>query len=322
MVGGQIGYRSPQHIRGNSKGKRSMSRPVVALALAAALLALPEPARAEDPPYVGWTQLLPGLTTQFSPSSANDCTAGRTNCVDAVIREMQRRFDPLAASCDHGSIFALAYLRTTQEYRRAIEDPTFFDDTPFVNHEDAVFAHLYFDAYDAWHGGDAQDAPAAWSIAFQAAADRTVTAEGDLSLGINAHIQRDLPFALAAIGLVKPDGSSRKPDHDRVNEILNRVMDDLYVEIARRFDPTIDDANLPGTADDAGVFQLIPTWREIAWRNAERLVSATTAAQRALVAASIEAYAATQAEAIRRAEAYVPGQDSSARDAYCALHHG
>ena len=86
---------------------------------------------------------------------------------------------------------------------------------------------------------------------------------------------------LAGIGLVKPDGSSRKPDHDRVNVFLNRVTDDLYAEIARRFDPTIDDADLPGTADDAGVFQLIPTWREIAWRNAERLVAATTAEQRA-----------------------------------------
>jgi Family of unknown function (DUF5995) len=143
-----------------------------------------------------------------------------------------------------------------------------------------------------------------------------------LSLGINAHIQRDLPFVLAGIGLVKPDGSSRKPDHDRVNVFLNRVTDDLYAETARRFDPTIDDADVPGTADDAGVFQVIPTWREIAWRNAERLVAATTAEQRAQVADSIEAYAASQAQAIRQAEAYPPLQNSASRDAYCALHHG
>jgi hypothetical protein len=299
-----------------------MPRLVIGLMVAAALLVAPAATRADDPPYIGWTQLLPGLTTAFDPSSENDCTAGRTHCVDAVIREMRRRFEPLAESCAHDSIFALAYLRTTEEYRRTIEDATFFDDTPFVNHEDAVFARLYFDAYDAWHTGRQQDAPPAWTIAFRAAADHAVTAQGNLSLGINAHIQRDLPFALAGIGLVKPDGSSRKPDHDRVNEILNRVSDDLYAEIARRFDPTIDDANLPGTADDAGVFQVIPTWRETAWRNAERLVSAATPAERAQVADSIEAYAASQAETIRRAEAYAPAQNSSARDAYCALHHG
>jgi hypothetical protein len=297
-----------------------MLRLAIVLAVTAALLIASGTARADDPPYVGWTQLLPGLTMQYAPSSANDCTAGRTRCVDAVIREMERRFRPLADSCDHDVIFSLAYLRTTEEYRRTIEDPTFFEDTPFVNHEDAVFARLYFDAYDAWHAGRSAEVAPAWAIAFQAAREHTVRASGNLSLGINAHIQRDLPFALAAIGLVKPDGSSRKTDHDRVNIFLNRVTDDLYAEIARRFDPTIDDADLPGTADDAGVFQVIPTWREIAWRNAERLVAAATPEERAFVANNIEAYAASQAETIRQAQAYAPTQNSSARDAYCAAH--
>jgi Family of unknown function (DUF5995) len=290
--------------------------------VAGLLLLAPGAARAEDPPHVEWTALLPGLTTQFVPSSENDCTAGRTRCVDAVIREMRRRFDPLAASCDHDSIFALAYLRTTEEYRRTIEDPTFFEDTAFVNHEDVVFARLYFDAFDAWHSGRRDAVPAAWAVAFQGADDRATPASGNLSLGINAHVQRDLPFALAAIGLVKPDGSSRKRDHDRVNEFLNRVTDDLYAEIARRFDPTIDDGDVPGTADNAALFQIIPTWREIAWRNAERLVSANSAAERAQVAASIEAYAASQAEAIRNSSAYGPLRNSAARDAYCSTHHG
>ena len=279
-------------------------------------------ARADDPPYVGWSALLPGLTTEFSPSSENDCTAGRTRCVDAVIREMRRRFDPLAQSCDHDSIFALSYLRTTEEYRRTIEDPTFFDDTAFVNHEDVVFARLYFDAFDAWHTGRRDLTPRAWAIAFEAAADRSVSASGNLSLGINAHVQRDLPFALAAIGLVKPDGSSRKPDHDRVNVFLNRVTDDLYAEIARRFDPTIDDSHLPGPVDDMALFQLIPGWRETAWRNAERLVSARTDAERAQVAASIEAYAASQAQTIRLSMGYGPLRNSAARDAFCSMNHG
>jgi Family of unknown function (DUF5995) len=279
-------------------------------------------ARAEDPPYVGWSALLPGLTSGFDASSENDCKAGRTRCVDAVIREMRRRFDPLAESCDHDSIFALAYLRTTEEYRRTIEDPTFFEDTAFVNHEDVVFARLYFDAFDAWDSGRREDVPPAWAIAFQAAADRSMPASGNLSLGINAHVQRDLPFALAAIGLVKPDGSSRKRDHDRVNEFLNRVTDDLYAEIARRFDPTIDDGDLPGTADNAALFQIIPSWREIAWRNAERLASASSDEERAEVAASIEAYAASQAETIRLASGYGPLRNSAARDAHCSIHHG
>jgi hypothetical protein len=298
-------------------------RCIAILSLGAALLLVPAVARAEDPPYIGWSALLPGLTTQFDPSSENDCAAGRTRCVDAVIREMQRRFDPLASSCDHDAIFALTYLRTTEEYRRTIEDPSFFEDTPFVNHEDVVFARYYFDAFDAWHSNARADTPPAWAIAFRAAANREVTANGNIALGISAHVQRDLPFVLAALGLVRPDGTSRKPDHDRVNEFLNRVSDELYPEIARRFDPTVDDDNVPGTTlDDATVFQLIPTWRETAWRNAERLVGAPTPEERARVAADIEAYAASQAQALRLSNSYGPLGSSQARDAYCAANHG
>jgi hypothetical protein len=295
---------------------------VVSLLLATVLLLPAGAARADDPPYVAWTELLPGLTTEFVPSSENDCTAGRRRCVDAVIREMRRRFDPLADSCDHDSIFALAYLRTTEEYRRTTDDSAFFEDTAFVNHEAAVFAGYYFRAYDAWHAGGPETVPPAWAIAFKAAAEHAVSASGNLSLGISAHIQRDLPFVLAGIGLVKPDGSSRKTDHDRVNEFLNRVTDDLYAEIARRFDPTIDDGELPGEADNTAAFQVIPAWRETAWRNAERLVTAETPEARAHVAESIEAYAASQAEAIRQVTAYGPLQTSAARDAYCRTHHG
>ena len=164
--------------------------------------------------------------------------------------------------------------------------------------------------------------PPAWAIAFRAADRHEVSAAGNIALGISAHVQRDLPFVLAAIGMVKPDGSSRKADHDRVNELLNRVTDDLYPEIARRFDPTVDDSELPGTADNFAEFQLVPTWREIAWRNAELLVSAPSAQARALVAASIEAYAASQAQGLRSSYQYGLLGSSAARDAYCAEHHG
>jgi hypothetical protein len=297
---------------------------VIRLGILLALLCLVAPvaARGEDPPFVEWTALLPGLTTAYEPSSDNDCAAGRTRCVDAVIREMERRFDPLATACDHDAIFSLTYLRTTEEYRRTIEDPTFFEDTNFVNHEDAVFARYYVEAYDNWDAGRRDAVPRAWAIAFRAADERAVSAAGNIALGINAHVQRDLPFVLAAIGLVKPDGSSRKPDHDRVNEFLNRIADELYPEIARRFDPTVDDGELPGTADNFAEFQIIPTWREIAWRNAERLVAAPSAEARAQVAADIEAYAASQAETLRAAYQYGPLGSSAARDAYCAVHHG
>jgi hypothetical protein len=291
------------------------------LALVLLALARPATAVAEDAPFVGWSALLPGLTLPYDPNSPNDCLAGRVQCVDQTIREMTRRFEPLASSCDHDAIFALTYLRVTEEYRRTIETPTFFDDTPFVNHEDIVFARYYFAAYDAWEKGQTADVPPAWRVAFAAARDRSVSANGNLLLGINAHVQRDLPFVLYSIGVVKPDGTSRKPDHDRVNQILNRVTDDLIAEIARRFDPTIDDSNLPTTLDDFGLFQLVVSWRETAWRNAELLAQAPTPEAREEVARGIERYAESQAHELRTGTRYPPlTGGSTARDAYCATH--
>ena len=126
--------------------KRLVAAVISALACA---FVVPGVARAEDPPYLGWPEILAPAPGSYTPSAEEDCLSGRTKCVDAVIREMQRRFAPLASDCEHDAIFSLAYLRTTQAYRRAIENPDFFQDTRFVNHEDVIFAEYYFRAHDA-----------------------------------------------------------------------------------------------------------------------------------------------------------------------------
>lgn len=282
---------------------RSMAVVVGALVVTTALSA--SPATAEEPLFVPWTDLLPGFTTGYEPSSANDCKAGRVQCVDSVIREMERRFKPLADTCDHNAVFALTYLRTTEEYRRTATAPGFFTDTPFINHQDAVFARYYFDAWDAYRSGDLANTPPSWQIAFSNADGRKVAGVGNMLLGMSAHVNRDLPMVLAEIGLVKPDGSSRKPDHDKVNQFLNLVMEPMLDEAAARFDPTIDDGQIDGTTlDETGLLQILVGWREMAWRNAERIVSAPTPEARAAVLADIERLAAIEANLIVVATSY------------------
>jgi hypothetical protein len=277
---------------------------LVGLAMGAA--ALTPAASADDaPPFVAWSDLLPSFTTAYEPSSANDCTSGRVKCVDSVIREMTRRFDPLATACDHNAMFALTYLRTTEEYRRSATTEGFFTDPAFINHQDAVFARYYFDAWDAYRSGDLSRTPAAWQVAFRAADQRQVSGMGNLLLGMSAHVNRDLPMVLADIGLVKPDGSSRKPDHDKVNQFLNLVMEPLIDEAAARFDPTVDDTQIDGTTlDEVTMLQLLVGWREQAWRSAEALVNAPTAEARALVQAGIERLARIEANLIVVATSY------------------
>lgn len=285
----------------------------VVLGIVLSVTVLAGPASAEDPLFANWSDLLPGLTSGYDANSANDCTAGRIQCVDSVIREMTKRFDRLAATCDHDSLFALAYLRTTEEYKRSALEPGFYSDVNFINHEDAVFARYYLDAYDAWERGDVASVPKAWRVALGAADAKSVNGSTNILLGISAHINRDLPYVLWEIGLVKPDGTSRKPDHDKVNEFLNRV--DLFGEAHDRFDSTIDPNQAPGAINS------IVAMRENAWRNAERLRSAENdPVAFALVKQSIEDAAYDAALSLKASGTYVTalGQSSATRDAYCA----
>jgi len=297
---------------------RQALRTLVVAPLLVVLLA--NGAAADDPLFLNWATALPASGGQYDPSSLDDCKSGKIQCVDKVIREMTRRFDALAGACNHDAIFALAYLRTTEEYHEAATTPGFFSDHAFLNFEDAVFARYYFEAYDAWHAGNKAGTPPAWQVALDAADKKAVDANTNALLGINAHIQRDLPFVLWEIGLVKPDGTSRKADHDKVNEFLNRVS--FYPEANRRFDPT-----LPTDDGPAGGIHSIIAMRENAWRNAERLAAAEhDPVALALVKASIEESARAAAVAIRASGSYgfmsPSGPSSAARDAHCAANRG
>ncbi len=293
----------------------------VTLALPAVVLAPAQPAAADDPPFVGWTAAMPPLAFSFDPSSSNDCEAGRVTCVRQVIRTMRARFNPLAEQCDHDAVFSLAYLRTTEEYLRSTLTPGFFDKPALVNHEDVAFSRMYLDAYDDWADDRVRMVPPAWRVAFEAADSRRVSGSGNLLLGMNAHVNRDLPFVLAATGLVARDGSSRKRDHDQINVMLNRVVEPLVTEAAARFDPGIAFVPTPYGVGYTGLMQMLVAWRETAWRQAERLVAAPDAAARNRVARQIETYAETNAQAIVTATAYQPPvTTTAARDAYCAIN--
>lgn len=287
------------------------------IALAAVLaIATPGGALADHPAAsVPWTSLLPARQAPAQASPARGCARPSPRCVDRVIAEMERRWTPLDRDCDHRAVFALTYLRTTEAFRRAL-DAAPFADAEWIIRLDAVFAGLYFEAEDLAAEGDPA-VPQAWRIAFEAADARRTNAFQDVVLGMNAHIQRDLPVALYRMGLVGP-GGSRKPDHDRVNDVLAAVVDEIEDEIAARYDPafSVVDAK-PSPADEIAALESIRTWREGAWRNAERLALAATPEERAGVMDSIERYAEAWALAIATPDFswYAPVREGHCRNA-------
>lgn len=251
------------------------------------------------------------LAREYNLNSKQVCQLGKPKCVEFVIKKMERRYKPLAKRCDHDALFALSYLRSTETFLQTL-DEIGYDDQAAVVREDALFAHYYFRAYDAYHLGKG-NVPPAWQIAFDAAQRRSVSSSGNLLLGFNAHIQRDLPFVLYQLYLQGHPISYQ--DHTRVNEFLKTV--NPLGELAEKFDPTLDDEDVPGDTDDLQRFQLIAQWREGAYRNFERLRDTNTDAERELVAAEIEASSTASAQVLLQTFSYPPSTDSSERDAYC-----
>lgn len=299
---------------------RSLAAAALLAAAAVTGVSLAQPRAAADPLYVEWAALLPGLTDGYDPGSSNVCVSGKVQCIDAAVREMERRYRPLAASCSHQALFALTYLRVTQTYAWSARQPGYYPDPGWTTHSVAVFAKYYLQAYDAWTAdNDSAAVPKAWRTAFAGARDGALSGAGNFFLGLNAHINRDLAFAMAAAGLTTADGRSAKPNFDRVDRLLNSVTTPLVAELSARLDPSMDDTALPFGVDTVATANLMFAWREQAWRNAELLSNPLT---RPVAAASVEANSVTQATAYRTTLAYAPPVTTRAdRDAWCAAHH-
>ena len=172
--------------------------------------------------------------------------------IPGVVARMQQRLDDLPAELSHRRIFLSTYLRTTQAVGAAIEQ-AHFEDPEWVDDWDVKFAELYLDAHDADLAGE--QVPRPWRLAFQA--DPELPALRHVLLGINAHVNYDLPQALLAV--ISDDDFTdpflldrRRRDHERIDsvlagrvkaeddelgakELLDRVLTPLNRRASRRF---------------------------------------------------------------------------------------
>jgi len=141
--------------------------------------------------------------------------------VDVLLTRMLELLGQLEAAGDPARFFLGTYLRTTQAVRMALDDGR-FEDPAWVAEWDVEFAGFYLDALEAYRL-DPETAPDPWRRAFGAA--RSLPPEAHVLLGMNAHINFDLPQSLLR---VIPDDefadlevlASRERDHERIDGVL------------------------------------------------------------------------------------------------------
>jgi uncharacterized protein DUF5995 len=298
-----------------------LARSLAAALLLAALWCAPAARADHHDSNLPWPSLLPPLpvTTAVQPHPVDNCAQASVACADDLAARLEAQWKALDRTCDHRAVMALSYLRITQAIRNdlARPQPELFRDPAWFTYVTTTFSNRYFKWFDANNEG--RPVPEAWRIAYDAMTRRDVTAGQDILLFSNAHVQRDLPFAYEEMGLRAPDGHSHKPDHDAVNEINSRILDPTQDEVSARYDPFFKYIDLkPSPLDELGSMELVKSWREGAWRNAERLLSARTRAQRKLVVDSIESTATAWARLI--ASEQFPGY-RKLRDDYCRSTH-
>jgi len=267
------------------------------------------------PANVHWESFLPAMPSpaEIQPGSVPHCRKATVRCVDAQIKRMRRLQKELG--CDHRAVFATTYLTLTRQYRADLSAgmKKQLQDVKYLYREVAVFANVYFETVKRAKRG--QEVPEAWRIAFETARDGEVNAAQDMLLGINAHVQNDMPFVIAALGVRTKAGESRKPDHDLVNDVLDRAYQRVVDEVAARYDPFVSTTNAnwhPG--DDVAGLEMVKGWREQVWRNAERLLNAKSDEERAQISADIKARAADWA---RGMATFQTSGDRERRDSYC-----
>ncbi len=149
-----------------------------------------------------------------------------------VLDEMQFRMDRLPPAAESRRPFLATYRRTTAAVASAMDGST-FEDPAWVEELDVRFAELYLLALSEDLAGG--DAPRPWRLAF--GAPPSLPDLRHVLLGINAHINYDLPQALLA---VIPDDDfghpvvleRRRRDHERIDAVLSSRVAAENAELA------------------------------------------------------------------------------------------
>ena len=199
--------------------------------------------------------------------------------MDALIERMEALLGPLQEAGDARRFFHATYLRTTRAVRDALRTGL-FSDPEWVERWDVAFADLYLDALAAGTGGGAVSRP--WAVAFRAARDQpSAPALRHVLLGMNAHINYDLPQALLAV--ISPGEfadlavvARRRADHQRIDEVLSRRVGAEDEELARIGAPRSLTDTLLGPANQAASRRFLRESRAKVWHNAVALNAART----------------------------------------------
>jgi len=185
-----------------------------------------------------------------------------------VLRLLQT-IDSTCADADGLKWFNWLYQQVTQAVEVRVAGGG-FTDPGWLAELDVQFARLYFSALKSWLSGQAM--PDCWQVLFNSRSQNAIARIQFALAGINAHINHDLPEALAATCQATgttPDHGTNYNDYTALNSTLDGLVDSAKVTLHVRL-PGGDLPPVSHLADTIAAFNVTAA-RESAWQNAEHL---------------------------------------------------
>ncbi len=195
---------------------------------------------------------------------------------DPVLIKMSEYVEKWKSSKDSRYVFLSCYSMMSTNMISAIDKREFHDEVwvkKLLNH----FADYYFKSLTCYDCGDLT--PKVWEYAHKATLNNELSDLQLLILGVNAHINYDLVFAL--YDMLKPEWQTlseiqkreRYEDHCHVNHVIAKTIDRVQDEILEPLNPSLEWIDLLfGRMDEFLISRLIKNWRGNVWDSAQELL--------------------------------------------------
>jgi len=186
-----------------------------------------------------------------------------------VLARMRARGEALPPD-DGLGWFNWLYLQVTEDVEQQSVARR-WQDGPWLERLDVLFANLYFDAVRFWLT-DADRCPRAWVPLLEARLRPVIDRLQFALAGMNAHINRDLAVALVEVCTTDGAGPDRASPHHADYEQVNQLLESVEVEAAATLTTgVVAELARLGTADDVLAMWKVREARDAAWTHAEVL---------------------------------------------------
>lgn len=200
---------------------------------------------------------------------------------------------------DKRRVFLTAYLLASRHVVR-LKNEGYYEDAAWVSRYSAIFGDQYRQVLLDYERHNFDCVPGVWLLAFNEAHNEKLLMPQHLALGMNAHMGRDLPYAITEVGL--DNYLRRYRDHNRINDALLPAIAQSQQRLCRETYPSVLRSCLDIIRPvfvRVGI-HTFRTGRELAWKTGTAVLRATTEEQRRVLWHQHESRAVQRAARIIR----------------------